>query len=151
MPKFYLVLLLICFSPFWAHAQESDDSDVHVGGQMGAPVEVQKKDYIEILAEEDQASIAELRKLQEEIPAAEKNCIRIKKDQRSCRCDSAYLYKDYDRIIEDIVTRHPDWENRTLKYNFFWEGVTYEGTSDLEKFRFFSDKFRVLHCDEQEE
>lgn len=112
---------------------------------------VYDSDYVEVLLEEDYKDIAEIHKLQEAIPIAEDNCLRIKKDRRVCRCENGYLYTEYDEHLESLVTRNPDWEGKELRYNFYWDGVTYEDEKDLDSFRAYSEKYHVLHCDAEQD
>ncbi len=130
MPLYFLMVLLVCFSPLYVHAQDGEF----------------ESSYIEVLNEEDYSDIAEILKLQEAIPIAERNCYRIRKNRKECRCDNANLYNEYNKVIDVLAERHPDWENQTLKYNFFWGRVTYEGKKEFESFRAYTDKYSVTDC-----
>ncbi len=141
MLRLFLTGLLLSFLPVTA-----------VFAQGAIPQQsVYESDYIQVLEEEDYKDIAEIHKLQEAIPIAEDNCLRIKKDRRVCRCENGYLYTEYDEHVKSLSDRNPSWGRKELKYNFYWEGVTYEDESDLESFRSYSDKYHVLHCDDEQE
>ncbi len=126
MSRFFLMLVAVLVIPFMSYAQDVDD-------------------IVNIIDEADHRSIAEMLKLQDAIPAAEKNCLRYK-DKKECRCDNGYLYGEYDLLFSKLSERHPDWDQKTLKYNFYWEGVTYEGKTDMDTLMRYSDKFKVLDC-----
>tara|TARA_R110001592_G_scaffold20926_14_gene84705 strand:- start:1120 stop:1518 length:399 start_codon:yes stop_codon:yes gene_type:complete len=129
MPLFFLIALFVLFSPVQGYAAGSFEPNT-----------------IDTFTEDDYTRLAGMLKLQEEIPAAEENCYRIKKDKTECRCDNKYLYDEYDGIVNDLAESHPDWMGKTLEYDFFSEGVTYNGVGNLESFRSFSDSLHILSC-----
>ncbi len=138
MFRFFSVFFIMLITPFVAYAQYGGDglsSDPYSG-------------EVEVIEEVDHADLVELFKLQEAIPEAERNCLRIKRNKRECRCDNGYLYKEYDGVYKKLSERHPDWDKKVLKYNFYWEGVTYEGESDMDTLMRYSNKYKALGCED---
>ncbi len=128
----YVVFLLGSMIPFISYAQYS--ADEYIG-------------EVDIVEDVDHIDLSELLKLQETIPVAEKNCLRIKKNVRECRCDNGYLYNEYDGIFNRMFDRNPNWDRKVLKYDFYLDGVTYKGETDKETLKNYTRSYKVLGCD----
>ena len=105
---------------------------------------------IRVLEEQDFDDIATMLKLEESIPVAEDNCIRVRKKKDICICENAHLYDEYSEALEALRARHPEWENQTFSYNFYQGGVTYEGRESYSSFQSFVDRVLQYDCEQME-